>query len=103
MKAIAEHIYQCGKRGNLYVRRRIPDVLRSAYPLKQTHITHSLGTCDLREGKTRARAKLQSIDVEFEEKRHQCDLSRAPLTPMCVSTLSDMELEPLRVSLRPVG
>lgn len=93
MKAIAEHIYQRGKRGNLYVRRRIPDALRSAYPVKQTHITLSLGTSDLREGKTRARAALQRIDVEFESKRHQRDLSRASITPITIRSLTDVELE----------
>lgn len=93
MKSIAEHIYQRGKHGNLYVRRRIPDALRSAYPFKQTHITLSLGTSDLREGKMRARAALQRIDVEFESKGHQLDLSRASLTPIKIRTLTDAELE----------
>lgn len=93
MKVIAEHIYERGQRGMLYIRRRIPDAIRLAYPLKQTHITVSLGTSDLREGKVRARAELQRIDAEFEKKQHQCDLRSASLAPRRVSTLTDEELK----------
>ena len=93
MKAVAEHIYQRGKRGILYIRRRIPDAIRTAYPQKTTHITLSLGTSDLREGKVRARAELQRIDEEFEKKQHACELGRAAWAPKTISSLTDEQLQ----------
>ncbi|TAM43863.1 MAG: hypothetical protein EPN61_07660 [Burkholderiaceae bacterium] len=41
MKAIAENLYQRGKSGMKYCRRRIPAVLLEAYPPKKTHITQA--------------------------------------------------------------
>ena len=67
----------------LYVRRRIPNFLRLAYPHKKTHISLSLGTSDLREGKMLARAQLQRIDAEFAAKRYQLDLTRASQSRAC--------------------
>lgn len=93
MRKVAEHIYERGRRGMLYVRRRIPNAVRLAYPLKQTHITTSLGTSDLRDGKVRARVELQRIDAEFERKKQQCDLRSASMAPRNVATLTDDELQ----------
>ncbi|UCU97781.1 DUF6538 domain-containing protein [Acidovorax radicis] len=93
MKAVAEHIYQRGKRGILYIRRRIPDAIRMTYPLKTTHITLSLGTSDLREGKVRARAELQRIDAEFEEKQQKCGMGCASWAPKSISSLTDEQLQ----------
>ncbi len=92
MKKVAEHIYQRGQRGILYIRRRIPRAIRTAYPQEKTHITLSLGTSDLREGKVRARAELQLIDAEFEKKQHECDLGRASWAPKSISSLTDEQL-----------
>ncbi|MFZ3123645.1 MAG: hypothetical protein WA129_00660 [Acidovorax sp.] len=45
MKAISENIYERGKHGIKYVRRRIPIALRAAYPSK--HIVRSLGRSEV--------------------------------------------------------
>ena len=67
MKAISENLYQRGKNGIKYCRRRIPAALLAAYPPKQTHITRSLGTSDLREAKKRLKAEINQIDLEFAQ------------------------------------
>lgn len=92
MKAISEHIYERGKHGMKYVRRRIPAALQQAYP-KKTHITRSLGTSDLREAKSRAHAELAQIDAEFAQARERLDLSRASLAAKRISTLTDEQLQ----------
>ena len=65
MKAISENLYERGKNGIKYCRRRIPTALLAAYPNNQTHIVRSLGTSDLREAKRRLRAEINRIDSEF--------------------------------------
>jgi hypothetical protein len=54
-QAIAEHIDAYGKHGFKYVRRRIPAVIRAAYPAKPTQIVRSLGAADRGRAKERAR------------------------------------------------
>lgn len=93
MKAISEGIYQRGKHGTKYVRRRIPADIRSAYPASQEHIVRSLGTADLREAKELARAELTRIDTEFRLKRQELDLNRASLNPKCIARLDDEQLQ----------
>ena len=93
MKAISESIYERGKHGIKYVRRRIPAALRAAYPPKKTHITRSLGTSDIREAKARANAELTRIDIEFAQARERLELSRASLAAKRISTLSDDQLQ----------
>lgn len=93
MKAIFEHIYERGKSGKKYVRRRIPAALRAAYPPKKKHITRSLGTSDIREAKVRAHAELTKIDIEFAQARERLELSRASLAAKRISTLSDDQLQ----------
>lgn len=92
MKAIAENLYERGKHGIKYVRRRIPAALQQAYP-KKTHITRSLGTSDLRLAKARAHAELAQIDAEFAQARERLDLSRASLAAKRISKLSDDQLQ----------
>lgn len=92
MKAISESIYERGKHGIKYVRRRIPAALQLAYPNK-THITRSLGTSDLREAKARAHAELARIDVEFAQAREKLDVSRASRAAKRISKLSDEQLQ----------
>ena len=91
MKAISESLYERGKHGIKYVRRRIPAALRQAYS-NQTHITRSLGTSDLREAKTRARAELAKIEAEFVQARERLDLSRASRAAKRIGKLSDEQL-----------
>ncbi|NYE62459.1 integrase [Duganella sp. 1224] len=93
MKAIAENIYERGKRKTKYVRRRIPAALRHAYPANQSHITRSLGTSDLREAKARAHAELAFIEAEFAQARERMELSRASLAAKRISKLSDDQLQ----------
>lgn len=93
MKQVAEHIFARGKRGNLYVRLRIPSALRAAYPVHQTHLTRSLGTSDLRQAKALARAELARIDAEFSARRESIDLSRASFAAKRVHTLSEAQLK----------
>lgn len=93
MKAVAESIYARGRRGNLYVRRRIPAAIRAAYPPKQEHVMRSLGTTDLRLGKELAHALLTRIDVEFRCKGEQLDLSRASVNPKRLAKIGDDQLQ----------
>lgn len=92
MKAISESLYERGKHGIKYVRRRIPAALRLAYP-NQTHITRSLGTSDLREAKARAHAELARIEAEFVQARERLDLSRASRAAKRIGKLSDEQLQ----------
>lgn len=65
MKTLSENFYERGKSEVKYCRRRIPQALLPAYGPKQTHITVSLGTSDLRIGKERLYAEMVRIDAEF--------------------------------------
>jgi integrase len=93
MKTLSENIYLRGKHNMVYVRRRIPAAIRSAYPLNTTHIVRSLGTSDIREGKARARLEMTRIDAEFEQKRQELELSRATQSAKRISKLSDEQLQ----------
>ena len=93
MKAVSENVYARGKRGNLYVRRRIPAALRAAYPARQEHIVRCLGTADVRAAKPLARAENTRIDTEFRQKRQELDLNRASLAAKRISTLDDEQLQ----------
>lgn len=93
LKAISECTYARGKHGNLYVRRRIPAAIRSAYPASQEHIVRSLGTTDRRLAKELARAELTRIDVEFQSRRQELDLSRASLAAKRTTKLDDEQLQ----------
>ncbi len=93
MKATSsEYIYERGKHGIKYVRRRIPAALRLAYPTGQTDITRSLGTADQREAKARAHIELAKIEAEFEAARGRLDLSRASMNTKRVNRLTDEQL-----------
>lgn len=93
MKAISEGVYARGKHGNLYVRRRIPAAIRAAYPSHQEHLVRSLGTSDRGAAKTLARAENTRIDIEFQQKRQELELSRASLAAKRVSRLDDEQLQ----------
>lgn len=92
-KTSLKGIYARGKRGLMYLRRRIPAALRTAYPPGQTEIVRSLGTADLREAEARSTLELARILAEFAEKRTQLDLRRASLAARRIRKLSDEELE----------
>lgn len=67
MRAVCESIYERGKRGIKYLRRRVPSDLCVAYG--RTHITRSLGTSDLREAKSLAHAEQARLEEEFHRAR----------------------------------
>ena len=95
MKAISENLYERGKNGIKYCRRRIPAALLAAYPPKQTHITRSLQTSDLREAKKRLKVEINQIDSEFA--RHQTALKekQALYTRKKLNSLSQEQLKAL--------
>jgi len=93
MKAISEGLYERGKHGNLYVRRRIPAAIRAAYPAHQEHITRSLGTSNQRGVKELARAANSRIDAEFRQKRQELELSRASQSAKRIAKLDDEQLQ----------
>ncbi|GEM_PF-2797432 len=71
MKSVTESIYERGKRGTKYLRVRIPESVRPAYPTHCTHVTLSLGTTDLKAAKILARSHRARLDAEFERVRQQ--------------------------------
>lgn len=93
MKQISEFLFERGKQGIKYVRRRIPADLRLAYPQHKVDITRSLGTSDLREAKARLRLELAKIDAEFALARERIDLARASRSAKRISKLSEEQLQ----------
>jgi integrase len=93
MKQISEFLFERGKQGIKYVRRRIPSDLRLAYPQNKVDITRSLGTSDLREAKAKLRIELTKIDAEFAQAREQIKLSRAWKNAKRIRKLSDEQLQ----------
>lgn len=92
-RKIEGHIYARGKRGMLWLHRRIPVAIRSAFPRKKSHITRSLGTACLKEARQVARVKMAQIDAEFEKKKAEIDLDRAAEAPVRVGRLTDRQLQ----------
>lgn len=93
LRVVSENVYARGKRGNLYVRRRIPAAIRAAYPSHQEHVVRSLGTSDRGAAKELARAENTRIDIEFRQKRQELELSRASLVAKRISKLDDEQLQ----------
>ena len=93
MKATDDkNVFQRGKRGVFYVRRRIPKALLTAYPRGQTEIARSLRTADPRAARSKAILELAAIEAEFRAKRSEIDVSRASEHPLSVRTLTDEQL-----------
>ena len=95
MKAISENLYERGKSGMKYCRRRIPAALLAAYPPKQTHITRSLHTSDLREAKKRLKVEINQIDSEFAQHRTALKEKQALYTRKKLNSLSQEQLKAL--------
>lgn len=90
MKATKDrNVFQRGKQGVFYIRRRIPSSLLTAYPRGQTEIVRSLATADARQARPKAILELAAIEREFAAKRSQIDLSRASEHPVRVRKLAD--------------
>ena len=93
MKATDDkNVFQRGKCGIHYVRRRIPRALLGAYPRGQCEIVRSLRTADPRAARSKAILELAAIEAEFRAKRSEIDLSRACEHPVSVRTLTDEQL-----------
>ena len=95
MKAISENLYERGKSGMKYCRRRIPAALLAAYPPKQTHITRSLQTSDVREAKKRLKVEINQIDSEFARHRTALKEKQALYTRKKLNSLSQEQLKAL--------
>jgi len=87
-----KNVFQRGKRGVHYVRRRIPRALLGAYRRGQTEIVCSLRTSDPREARSKAILALAAIEREFATKRSQIDISRTSEHPLSVRELTDEQL-----------
>jgi hypothetical protein len=68
MKTIAPHLFIRGKVGTVYLRRRIPQTLKSAYPARQTHKIVCLHTCDIRAAKSFQRQEEVRVDAELSQR-----------------------------------
>lgn len=77
MRAVCESIYERGKRGIKYLRRRVPSDLCVVYG--RTQITRSLGTSDLREAKSLAHAEQARLEEEFQRARGELEGRRERL------------------------
>lgn len=67
--AESEHLVRRGKRRTFYMRKRIPQHLRDAYPRTKTEVLRSLRTSDAEVAKVRLRAELVALDQQFERMR----------------------------------
>lgn len=92
MKNQTQYLFQRGKYRTYYVRRRIPEPLRTLYGGRREFV-RSLGTADFREASSRAAFELASIEAEFVQRRKEIELSRASFAPRRVQQLSRAELE----------
>lgn len=71
MKAVCENLYARGKRGTLYLRRKIPSDLRDAYPHSKKEIVVSLRTSDVTVAKQRLHAQMARIEDQFAQRRER--------------------------------
>lgn len=95
MKTIAPNLYVRGKHGNIYLRRRIPQAVKCAYPLKKTHILVCLHTSDVRVAKALQNQEEVRIDAEFSQrlaelKKKQADRASVRLAKMSDEVLSSL-------------
>ncbi|WP_298924543.1 site-specific integrase [uncultured Ramlibacter sp.] len=68
-QALPLHIHRRGKRGTLYLRRRIPADVASTYPANKKEHWVSLETTDLKLAMPRLHAEQHRLDQEFERRR----------------------------------
>jgi integrase len=95
MKTIAPNLYVRGKRGSIYVRRRIPTALKMAYPAKQTHKIVCLHTCDIGVAKSRQHVEEVRIDTEFSQRLEELKKKQAERVIKRLDTMSDEVLNAL--------
>lgn len=87
MKAVSTNLFVRGKRGNYYVRKRIPSVLREAYG-RRDQISVCLRTSNFAEAEQRAARALVRIEGEFAQKRLEISLCEASLQARPVKKLT---------------
>ena len=95
MKAIAENLYERGKRRTLYCRIRIPQAVLRAYPPAKTHHVVSLGTADIVEAKKRLRVRMTRFDAEHAEHEKQLGAVDSKRSVQKLTSLSDEDLKTL--------
>jgi hypothetical protein len=71
MESVSHTLFRRGKRGTFYLRRRIPQQVRDAYPRGKVEITCSLRTSDHALAVQRLHAQMTKVNQEFERKRGQ--------------------------------
>lgn len=95
MKQIAPNLYARGKKGSIYLRRRIPHALLSAYPAQKTHQTVCLHTCDLQAAKKLQHAEEVRIEAEFSQRLAELQKKQADRAIKRLDTMSDDVLKSL--------
>jgi hypothetical protein len=95
MKTIAPHLFVRGKVGSIYLRRRIPQALKSAYPAKQTHKIVCLHTCDIRIAKKRQMQEEVLIDAEFSRRLEDLKKKQADRVVIRLEKMSDEQVKSL--------
>jgi integrase len=95
MKQIAPNLYVRGKNGSIYLRRRIPHALLSAYPSQKTHQTVCLHTSGLRAAKKLQHAEEVRIEAEFSQRLAELQKKQADRAIKRLDTLSDDVLKSL--------
>lgn len=95
MKTIAPNLYVRGKRGSIYLRRRIPTALKMAYPAEQTHKIVCLHTCDIGVAKSLQHVEEVRIDAEFSQRLEELKKKQADRVIKRLDTMSDEVLNAL--------
>jgi integrase len=95
MKQIAPHLFSRGKVGSIYLRLRIPQDLKTAYPAKCTHIVFCLGTCNLGSAKKLQLTEEVRIEAEFSRHREELRKKKADRAVKRLDKMSDDVLKSL--------
>jgi len=95
MKKIAPNLFSRGKVGTIYLRRRIPQALKQAYPANQTHKVVCLHTCDLRVAKPLQHQAEVRIEAEFSQRLAELKEKQAARVSKRLDSLSDEMLKSL--------
>lgn len=95
MKAISEHLFRRGRRGTLYLRRRIPTHLLDAFPHSKREFLVSLRTSDLKVAKSRQRAESHKLDLLFERAGRHLEQHWPKREVRVVNSLTQEQLDEL--------
>ncbi|MCX8114917.1 MAG: hypothetical protein N3D71_07565 [Burkholderiaceae bacterium] len=95
MKAVEQHLFQRGKRGTYYLRRRIPADVLDAYSRRRREVVLSLGTSDRSRAIALLRRKLVELEDEFEARRAALRTRLKNRPPRKVRSLSPAQVDDL--------